>query len=600
MNSMTNRPNEVDNQSELGKSRSIKSKSGKSRFGCLPAGKRSWKALGDIDTWCDPHTPGVYNPFGTCFGVLHDSTGLLLIIPGEPWTELGSEIWGVNCSHNLASGYQRRAFWPLLVKLERLLMVGKSRFDCLPVSNTKTNDMTKERVFRTNTKNRPNEVDNQSELGKSRSIKSKSGKSRFGCLPRKKYHDENWCWIGLHKIGNLLNAPGSSLTLAEMKVGTSKQPIRTRYLGHVTGYQPISDQYFLIRSSAAKKLKGKSTTSDWMWEDMSPADDDWMNWDNDQPDQFPDNDMNTQNHRKKYHDENWCWIGLHKIGNLLNAPGSSLTLAEMKVGTSKQPIRTRYLGHVTGYQPISDQYFLIRSTVFKQPIRTRYLGHVTGYQPISDQYFLIRSSAAKKLKGKSTTSDWMWEDMSPADDDWMNWDNDQPDQFPDNDMNTQNHVRMYKKGLWDDSFDYKTSPYACDYTGKYILVETKMTVSNAEQACAAAGLTLAKVRRYFMGTTCLAPPTISERTISQSESAKINDPPLLLIPLLTWRHSHLVRSPHICVGITPGVSVWIGVNDLAGQGYIHFDGEEIGFNIPWHRRQPDHAANDDFGAVFTN
>eukprot|EP00116_Pleurobrachia_bachei_P005860 sb/3466122/ len=38
--------------------------------------------------------------------------------------------------------------------------------------------------------------------------------------------------------------------------------------------------------------------------------------------------------------------------------------------TSKQPIRTHYLGHVTGYQPIS---------------------HVTGYQPISDHYFLIRS-----------------------------------------------------------------------------------------------------------------------------------------------------------------------------------------------------------------
>eukprot|EP00116_Pleurobrachia_bachei_P016123 sb/3476385/ len=27
---------------------------------------------------------------------------------------------------------------------------------------------------------------------------------------------------------------------------TSKQPIRTRYLGHLTGYQPIRDQYFLI------------------------------------------------------------------------------------------------------------------------------------------------------------------------------------------------------------------------------------------------------------------------------------------------------------------------------------------------------------------
>eukprot|EP00116_Pleurobrachia_bachei_P016810 sb/3477072/ len=29
---------------------------------------------------------------------------------------------------------------------------------------------------------------------------------------------------------------------------TSKQPIRTCYLDHVTGYQPIRDQYFLIQS----------------------------------------------------------------------------------------------------------------------------------------------------------------------------------------------------------------------------------------------------------------------------------------------------------------------------------------------------------------
>ena len=31
----------------------------------------------------------------------------------------------------------------------------------------------------------------------------------------------------------------------------AKQPIRARYLGHVTGYQPITDQQFLIRSVPA-------------------------------------------------------------------------------------------------------------------------------------------------------------------------------------------------------------------------------------------------------------------------------------------------------------------------------------------------------------
>ena len=33
---------------------------------------------------------------------------------------------------------------------------------------------------------------------------------------------------------------------------SSKQPIRARYLGHVTGYQPIRDQYFLVRSVPGK------------------------------------------------------------------------------------------------------------------------------------------------------------------------------------------------------------------------------------------------------------------------------------------------------------------------------------------------------------
>ena len=29
---------------------------------------------------------------------------------------------------------------------------------------------------------------------------------------------------------------------------SSKQPIRAGHLGHVTGYQPIRDQYFMVRS----------------------------------------------------------------------------------------------------------------------------------------------------------------------------------------------------------------------------------------------------------------------------------------------------------------------------------------------------------------
>ena len=36
--------------------------------------------------------------------------------------------------------------------------------------------------------------------------------------------------------------------------------------------------------------------------------------------------------------------------------------------------------------------------------------------------------------------------------------------------------------------------------------------------------------------------------------------------------------------------VWIGVDDLAESGnFIHFDGEEVGFPIPWEAGQPDHS-----------
>ena len=35
---------------------------------------------------------------------------------------------------------------------------------------------------------------------------------------------------------------------------SSKQPIKARYIGHVTGYQPISDQCLLIRSVHAFHL----------------------------------------------------------------------------------------------------------------------------------------------------------------------------------------------------------------------------------------------------------------------------------------------------------------------------------------------------------
>eukprot|EP00116_Pleurobrachia_bachei_P007386 sb/3467648/ len=80
--------------------------------------------------------------------------------------------------------------------------------------------------------------------------------------------------------------------------------------------------------------------------------------------------------------------------------------------TSKQPIRTRYLGSLfrssnwlsanqgpVFYDSVVGPRFTEEpgksgstepTETSKQPIRTRYLGQVTGYQPIRDQYFMIR------------------------------------------------------------------------------------------------------------------------------------------------------------------------------------------------------------------
>ena len=52
----------------------------------------------------------------------------------------------------------------------------------------------------------------------------------------------------------LLSDYPTPLTLTNLQhcnqepTGPSKQPISTSYLGHVTGYQPTRDLYFLIRS----------------------------------------------------------------------------------------------------------------------------------------------------------------------------------------------------------------------------------------------------------------------------------------------------------------------------------------------------------------
>ena len=67
------------------------------------------------------------------------------------------------------------------------------------------------------------------------------------------------------------------------------------------------------------------------------------------------------------------------------------------------------IGHTSGLPPSTSTYKVYHlpnpgsgkqepTESIKQPIRARYLGHVTGYHPIRDQYFLVRSVPAGKIK----------------------------------------------------------------------------------------------------------------------------------------------------------------------------------------------------------
>eukprot|EP00116_Pleurobrachia_bachei_P002225 sb/3462487/ len=70
--------------------------------------------------------------------------------------------------------------------------------------------------------------------------------------------------------------------------------------------------------------------------------------------------------------------------------------------TSKQPFRTRYLGHVTGYQPIRDQYFLIRSV----PDHGRY-SHAIGYYSTSRS---LQYAVTKWLYSRTPIYRYAWGD----------------------------------------------------------------------------------------------------------------------------------------------------------------------------------------------
>ena len=166
------------------------------------------------------------------------------------------------------------------------------------------------------------------------------------------------------------------------------------------------------------------------------------------------------------------------------------------------------------------------------------------------------------------SNDWQWADGSTPGE-FENWKINQPDQdslkYKKKGCNEkprcyQNQMRINHFGEWDDTYKFKKHPFACDYQGKYIISRKQKTWEEAREACAAAGLHLAKVRSdeeleemlsamdYFLG--------------DKDEKMKKWDP-------FNW--------------------VWLGGNDIAKEKkWVWEDGEKIKWKIPWMKK----AGND--------
>eukprot|EP00116_Pleurobrachia_bachei_P010150 sb/3470412/ len=131
---------------------------------------------------------------------------------------------------------------------------------------------------------------------------------------------------------------------------TSKQPIRTRYLGHVTGYQPIRDQQREggDRERDRERSEGESERREIERVEGERREREGVLLETHHDLVYGVTQVNNQSSNSLFRSRDWLSANQGPVFLLNQMPHAPVT--------SKQPIRTRYLGHVTGYQPIRDQY----------------------------------------------------------------------------------------------------------------------------------------------------------------------------------------------------------------------------------------------------
>lgn len=172
----------------------------------------------------------------------------------------------------------------------------------------------------------------------------------------------------------------------------------------------------------------------------------------------------------------------------------------------------------------------------------------------------VQNNKGNKKSKKYNPNHWKWPDGSTIINFSM-WQDKQPDQKKVKNRK-QNQIRIDKNGEWQDIWDNKEHPYACDYHGKYIISPTRMFWRAARTACLRAGMILAKVRNAQEVAEMV-------KAINYFLGPELDDD--------VWNDKNWVL---------------IGGNDIEREGKWEWaDGENIvGLEeLPWMEGQPDNA-----------
>jgi len=128
----------------------------------------------------------------------------------------------------------------------------------------------------------------------------------------------------------------------------------------------------------------------------------------------------------------------------------------------------------------------------------------------------------------------------------------------------QDKVSLSKKGHWDDSLQYKTMPYACNYCGKYVVIKHHATWYEARRMCEGFGLTMAIVN-------------------TRAENEDLDKAAKLMMGAETdikrWNDTNWI---------------WLGTQEVMGEDGVgtgvweHHDGTPLLWSPPWDvKKQPD-------------